>query len=171
MRSSFFGQALHNCQDSPDAIPNELLKLGKVISKFRNTLTERARYLKEAKTRGEKRKVRLESENAWNTLLDKQDQSTRMSHQFWKVAKNPLNAGDILVERDKLDQAILKVQGLTDLWRVIYDAPAIELNMKLVKNLFQIDVKRSEWDSIAQVVKELETIIRRNTELSLPNIE
>ena len=114
--------SLRNCVTAQPALPDELLKLRTQLRKFpRDSLTEQAQALKSAKSRGDKREVCRESEKAWATLLEKQDRSTRISHQIWDITKNPLKAPfiavDKAIERDKLDQAILKVQGLTDLWR------------------------------------------------------
>ncbi len=164
---------LRNCKDSPDALPGELLKLRHDLWKFRKALTEQAEALRTAKSRGEKRKVRRETEKAWDALLEKQDRSTRITHQLWDITKNPLKAPivaiDKAVEKDKLDQAILKVQGLTDLWRTLYDAPTIEQNIELIKKVFAIDVQFNNWNQFAKIAGDLESLRTRNDEPSLPS--
>lgn len=164
---------LRNCRDSPDALANELTQLRHRLRKFRKTLTEQVEALKSAKSRGEKRKVRRETEKAWAALLEKQDRSTRLSHQLWELFRIPIMAPIVAIDkavgRDKLNQAILKRQGLTDLWRVLYDAPTIEENVTLVKKVFRIDVEPSDWSQVARVVAELESVMTRNDEPSLPS--
>ncbi len=153
-------------------MPDELLKLRTQLRKFRKTLTEQAQALKSAISRGDKRKVRRESEKAWASLLDKQDRSTRISYQIWDITKNPLKAPivavDKAIERDKLDQAILKVQGLTDLWRTLYDAPTIEQNVALVKKVFAIELQPDLWKQFSSLAGELESLMTRNQEPNLP---
>ena len=104
---------------------------------------------------------RRESEKAWATLLEKQDRSTRMrqppdlGHYEKNPLKAPIVAVDKAIERDKLDQAILKVQGLTDLWRTLYDAPTIEQNVALVKKVFAIELQPDLWKQFSSLAGEL----------------
>lgn len=164
---------LASCGDSPEALADELLKLRWRLRKFRQTLTEQAQAVGTATTRGEKRKIRRETENAWRALLDKEDRTTRLSHQVWDVLKNPLKAhitiGDKAVEKDKLDQAILKVQGLTDLWATLRDAPTLECNTSLIRDVFGLEVEASQWRETAKLCVALETVMTRNDEPDLPD--
>jgi hypothetical protein len=83
-------------------------------------------------------------------------------------AKAPIAAVDKLVEKDKLDQIILKVQGLTDLWQTLHDAPTIEQNAELVRRVFQTEIDFEKWNRIANVARELESVMRMNEERPLP---
>lgn len=53
----------------------------------------------------------------------------------------------------------------------LYDAPTIEQNMDLVKNVFKIDVDQKNWMQASQVAQRLESLMRRNDEPDLPEIE
>lgn len=162
---------LQNCRDSSAALVVELLALREQLASFRETLTAQALDLKTAKTRGEKRRVRKEAEKAWNALLTKQDTTSRLTHQLWDIAKNPLKihekVGDKLVEKDKLDQAVQKVQGLTDLWSVLSDAPTIEANATLLRRVFRADCEASEWQKVQALAAELEVLMRRDEDPKL----
>jgi hypothetical protein len=100
--------------------------------------------------------------------LEKQDTTTRLTHRIWDIAKNPLKAHekiiDQLVEKDKLDQIVLKVQGLTDLWRALSSAPTVEANAQLLHRVFRADTNAEEWQRIQGMAADLETLMRRNAE-------
>lgn len=163
---------LKNCRGSARSMPEEILNLREQLKVFRATLTNHALQLESAKSRGDKRKVRRETQRAWDALLEKHDKTTRLTHQLWDIAKEPLKAhikiGDKLLERDKLDQAVLKVEGLTDLWHVLSDAPTIEQNVKLLGQSIGVECDHAYWHKIGGLARQLELLMQMNTEPALP---
>ncbi|HNP51293.1 MAG TPA: hypothetical protein PKJ85_05790 [Nitrosomonas nitrosa] len=160
---------LSKCKDSPNAIPTELLNLRKKISKFRTTLTEQVEEFKNAETLGKKRRVQREHEKAWRALLEREDKkdlrTTRLSHIFVR----PRIFLNEALESDRLNQTTLQVKGLTDLWRIIDNAPTIEQNIKLIKNVFRVEINESDWHNMTHIIQELESLMIRNEEPDLPD--
>lgn len=156
---------LDRCKDSPNALFHEIMKLREELRFFRQTLTSQSAQLNSAKTRGEKRKIRKETESAWESMIKKHDITPRLSHKLWDIAKEPLKIhvkiGDKMVEKDKLDQSISKVQGLTDLWTILSDAPSIEQNKVLVKKVFGVECNSELWQQTQTLARELESIMRK----------
>jgi len=164
---------LGRCRDSGRAFANELLELRRRQSRFRETLTEHSERLTKAITRGERRKLGRELEAAWNALLAREDKNTRLVHQAWDLLKDPLKVyeklGDKLIERDKLNQAINRAQGLTDLWRELYDAPTIQSNTTLIKEAFGLSVDSRLWLETRDLASRLEVVMQKNDVPTFPH--
>lgn len=163
---------LSRSADKPGAIPQEIIELRDELRDFRATLTVQAVELSRAATRGEKRRIRLETEAALAAATTRMETTERLAHTLWDIAKNPLSAhekiGDRLVEKDKRDQAVAKVHGLTDLYALLRDAPAIERNAGFIRSLFGIECDLGAWHRIQNAASRMEALMRRREEPPLP---
>lgn len=163
---------LNNCKDDPDAIPHEIMRLRHQLQDFRSALTQQAAALSQANTRGEKRQIRLDAEAALAAAISKMETSERLVHKLWDIAKNPLTAhqkvGDRLLAKDRLDQAVDKVHGLTDLYALLRDAPTTEQNAQIIRRLFKVTCDHRQWSRVQRVAEDLEALMRRDTEPDLP---
>jgi hypothetical protein len=159
---------LDNCKGSAKAFQNELLGLRQRLSKFRLALTEYAHELMTANTRGEKRKIRTEYEAAFQSLIDKEDKTTRLHHQAWTILNKPTEflktIGDHVLDKFDREQAINRVQGLTDLWRELSDAPTVERNTALVKDTFGTEIDSKVWFEVQNLASRLEQLMQKNEE-------
>jgi hypothetical protein len=165
-------QALTAAKGDPKAIANEVVRVRSQVAGFRSALTSGAFALRSAKTRAEKRKVRQETDAALASLLEKTGKTTRLSYEFWNVAKNPFAAhikvGDKLVEKDQLNQAIDKVVGLSDLWALVSTAPAMEANADLLRGVFKTPLDVKKWAAARNAAQDLERVMNRDAEPFLP---
>nr|WP_124459364.1 hypothetical protein [Variovorax sp. KBW07]RQO55680.1 hypothetical protein DBV14_11705 [Variovorax sp. KBW07] len=165
---------LKNCKDSPGAFCNELMRIRKDLTGFRQTITDQAIELRNAKTRGAKRKIRMETDKALSAAMEKMESTDRLSHTLWDTLKNPVAAhikvGDRLVQKDKLNQAVGKAHGLTDLYAMFRDAPTVEQNAMLIKKVFNIECDYQQWNSVHKLASDLETLMRRDVEPDLPTL-
>jgi hypothetical protein len=162
---------LKNCKGSPSELTNELLKLRHDFRKFRKTLTEQSKALNSANTRRDKRKVRVEKERAWAALIEKEDRSSRITHTALEIAVNPVSGmAKKSIDKDKLNQAVLKVKGLTDIWNTLCNAPNIEQNTALVSSLFSTNVQADNWNKYVSLIRKLEILRMRNAPPDLPDI-
>ena len=168
-------QVLAGCKGDAKAIANEIMRVRTRLEHFRATLTANSRAVRQAKTRAEKRQLRLESDAAWAAMLQKMDKTTRLAHTTWDIVKNPFTAhtkiGDKLVEKDQRDQAIEKTFGLSDLWALIGTAPAMEGNARLLGDLFGTRHDLKKWHAAREAAKLLESVMRAGTEPVLPNAQ
>jgi Mg2+ and Co2+ transporter CorA len=165
-------QVIAGCKGDTSAIPNEIMRVRTRLADFRATLTSSARAIRQAKTRSEKRRLRKDAEASWEAILQKVDKTTRLSHTMWDVFKNPLaapaKAGDKLVEKDQLNQAIDKTFGLSDLWALISTAPAMEGNARLLQGLFGTRYDLKQWHAARSTSQLLEDVMRRRATPVLP---
>jgi len=155
-----------------DPTVNEIMRLRHTLRGYRSTLTDQAIALRDARSRGERKAIRRETSEALAAAVEKMEKSERLTHKLWDIAKNPLKIhekiGDRLVAKDKLDQVIEKVHGLTDLYVLFRDAPTIEQNASLVKQVFKVDCDLKQWNDAHRVATELESLMRRNDDPKLP---
>ena len=163
---------LQNCKDKPGAIANEIHRVRDQLQGFRRSMTEQTRALQQAKTRGEKLRIRRETDAALAAAMEKMQTGERLVHTVWDVVKNPLTAhqkiGDRFVAQDKLNQAVDKVHGLTDLYALLRDAPTLEQNTQLLRTLFQVECDARQWNRVQKVAQDLESLMRRDVEPTLP---
>ncbi|KAL0630429.1 hypothetical protein Q9L58_010724 [Maublancomyces gigas] len=165
---------LKNCKDSPGAFCNELMRIRNNLTEYRKSITNQAIELRKAKTRGEKRKIRLETDKALAATMEKMQSTDRLVHTLWDTLKNPMAAhikvGDRLVQQDKLNQAVGKAHGLTDLYATFRDAPTVEQNALLIKKVFNVECDYHQWNTVHKLAGELETLMRRDVEPDLPKV-
>lgn len=158
---------LARSKDTPNAVAQELLELRQQLRAFRETLTTHAAAEMVATTRIEKRKVRQELEKAWAALLEQENRkSRRLLHQAWQLLKKPLaileTIGDMLVDRNTLDQAVNRYSGLTDLWAELSDAPTVEQNVGLLNKVFRVQPDYEKWEEVRQLAAHLESVMVTN---------
>jgi hypothetical protein len=167
-------QVIAGCKGDISAIANEIMRVRTGLTDFRVTLTSSAKAIRQAKTRNEKRQLRKDGEASWAAILQKMEKTTRLTHTMWDIFKNPLaapaKAGDKLVEKDQLNQAIDKTLGLSDLWALISTAAAMEGNARLLQGLFGTRYDLRKWHAARTASELLEDVMRRRTTPVLPKV-
>ena len=163
---------LRNCQGDPKALGPEILALRERQGRYRVSMSEYRVAANTAKTRGEKRKIRMEHAHDWNSLISKDRKATgtvtRLIHRVLRIAGNPtpLSVGgeltDELVHQVDLARAAPKIDGLTDLWAELSDAPTIEQNIRLIADTLGYEPDYESWQAIHGLGEKLEALMRRD---------
>lgn len=154
--------ALARCKGSDRALAHEILALRERHQKFRGYLTEFERAWNAAATRAERRKLQLEWEGAWSTLVAREDRPkggkvSRILGFLWDVSKSvtPKGAlsagGDKVVASGRERSIVRRVKGLHDFYRELSASPTSDRNRELVANTFHNRADDDVWSLAADV--------------------
>jgi hypothetical protein len=150
-------------RDTPERFGSGLLQLRERHAGFRGALTELKTSWANAATVGEQRDLYVRFRDAWRGLMSREDRvvRTRVSHV---VAKGILSFGkslmDTAIEFDRDQQAIVRVQGIVDLWKDLESAPSIERSRDLMNAAYPGRVAAQEhWVRISQLVRPFEGML------------
>jgi hypothetical protein len=147
---------LTRSQDSATSIADEICQLRHEHRGFRSYLTSFETEWTDSATRRERRKLQQEFDNAWATLIAKdQKPSSRLIYTLWDIVKSPLQipkaVGEKLVEKGRELSVIGKARGRHDFWNALGDSPTPDRNRQLLVNLFPQQAEQGLWDLAARV--------------------
>lgn len=154
---------LKNCKDSTKDIVAEIANIRNKHKKLRKYLTCHEIEWKNAKTRMDRVKLRIEFNNAWTSLMKRIERpKKRLLYNLWDILKEPhkihVQFGNKLTDEARELSIIEKVNGLSNFWDDMVNSPLPERNFEILSKLFKQFVDDETWDLANTLSKKINEV-------------